>query len=137
MNTPKSGVGRYSIALLVTAAALAVSVSLRPLFGDASAYLTPSVAVVFCAWYCGLTPSIVAAISGAVGVWFFFLSPQKTLALPSRSDIFGLLSFLIVCGCIVALGEVNRRGQFARLHQANVLDAANDAIIALGPTNDP
>lgn len=136
MNKPKSSVGRYGIGLLATAVALALSVSFRSFLGDSSPYLLLYVAVVFSAWSCGLTPSILTAISGALGVWFLFLSPHKTFVVSSRSDLSGMLGFLIVAVCIVALGEVNRRAQFARLHQANVLDAANDAIIELDPADD-
>jgi PAS domain S-box-containing protein len=71
-----------------------------------------------------------------MGVWFLFLSPNKLFTAPGRGDVFGLLGFLLVSGLIVALGEANRRGQFARLHQLHVLDAANDAIIELDPAND-
>lgn len=136
MKTPKSGVGRYTVALLATAMALALAASLRPLLGDVSPYLPLYVAVVFSAWYCGLTPSIVTTISGALGVWFLIPLPHPAFGLPNRSGVFGVLSFLIVSGFIVALGEVNRRAQFARVHQANVLDAANDAIIELDPADD-
>jgi PAS domain S-box-containing protein len=135
MNMPQSGVGRYSMALLATAAALAVSGLLRSFVGNASAYFPVYVAVIFSAWRCGLSPSLLATLSGALGIWSFSLS-RGGLALPNRADTFALLSFLIVSACIVALGEVNRRGQFARLHQANVLDAANDAIVELDPANE-
>jgi len=121
------------MALLATAAALVVSGLLRSLLGNASPYFPLYVAVIFSAWCCGLSPSLLATLSGALG--FFFL-PRGSLALPSRADTFALLSFLIVSACIVVLGEANRRGQFARLHQANVLDAANDAIVELDPSND-
>jgi PAS domain S-box-containing protein len=132
----RSSVRHYGLALLATAVALIVSPLLGSLLGKPNLYLTLYVAVVFSAWCCGLAPSILTALSGAVGVWFLFLTPRKSFAFPSRTDLFGLLGFLLVAGFIVVLGEVNRRGQFARLHQASVLDAANDAIIELEPPDD-
>jgi K+-sensing histidine kinase KdpD len=139
MEMRKSGAGRYVLALLAAAAALGLGVSLAPLLGEAGRYHTlwaAVAAVVFSAWYCGLSPSIVTALSSAAGTWFLFFTPHKFLALPGRADLFGLLAFLLVSGLIIALGEANRRGQFARLHQAHVLDAANDAIIELNPAED-
>jgi PAS domain S-box-containing protein len=124
------------VALLATAVALGVGELLGPPLGNTSRYLTLCAAVIFSAWWCGLSPSVLTAVSGALGVWFLFLSPYKFFAAPSRDDAFGLFGFLLVSGLIVALGEANRRGQFARLHQAHVIDAANDAIIELDPADD-
>jgi PAS domain S-box-containing protein len=139
MEMRKSGVGRYILALLATVAALGLGALFEPLLGDASRSPTlwaAVAAVVFSAWCCGLSPSILTAVSAASGVWFLFLSPHNFFVLPSRADIFALFGFLLVSGLIVAFGEANRRGQFARLRQAHVLDAANDAIIELNPADD-
>lgn len=139
MEMSKSSIGRYILALFATAIALAGGSLIARTVGDASFYhsLWPVVAAVgFSAWCCGLAPSILTAILGVLGAWFLFLAPHNVLATPSRADIFDLFAFLLVSGFIVALGEANRRGQFARLHQAHVLDAANDAIIELNPADD-
>jgi PAS domain S-box-containing protein len=136
MEMSKSSAGRYALALLATAAALAVGRLLTPVAGKGSFYAALCLAVVFAAWYCGLTPSIVTAVGGALGAWLVLFTPQNLFTTPTRGDLFGLFGFLVVCGCIIALGEANRRGQFARLHQANVLDSANDAIIELDPADD-
>jgi PAS domain S-box-containing protein len=136
MKIPKSSAGRYVIAFSATAGALAVGELFGPPSGSASRYLVLCAAVVLSSWWCGLSPSILTAVSGAVGAWFLFLSPNKLFAAPGRDDVFGLFGFLLVSGLIVALGEANRRGQFARLHGLHVLDAANDAIIELDPAND-
>jgi len=134
MKIPKSSAGRYVIALLAAAAALAAGELLGPPLGNTSRYLILCAAVVLSAWRCGLSPSVLTAVAGALGVLLLF--PHKFFSTPGGDDIFGLLNFLLVCGLIVALGEANRRGQFSRLHQAHVLDAANDAIIELDPAND-
>lgn len=136
MRMLRSTVGHYAMALLATAAALAIGHLLPPLVGITLTYPTLYVAAVFSAWYCGLAPSILAVLAGAVGVWFLSLTAHKFFAFPGRADLFGFFGFLLVAGFIVALGEANRRAQFAKLHQATVLDAANDAIIELDPADD-
>lgn len=139
MEMEKSGISRYVLALLVTVAALSLGELFTLQFGGAARYHTlwfAAAAVVFSAWRCGFSPSITTALSAAAGVWFLFLTPHQFLTAASLADSFALIGFLLVSGCIVALGEANRRGQFARLHQAHVLDAANDAIIELNPADD-
>jgi PAS domain S-box-containing protein len=139
MEMRKSGVFRYVAALLAIAVALALGELLLPLVGEASGahilWVTIA-AVVFSSWCCGLTPSIIAALSAAAGAWFLFLTPHQFLATPKPADVLQLFTFLIVSGCVVALGEANRRAQSAGVHQAHVLDAANDAIIELNPADD-
>jgi PAS domain S-box-containing protein len=135
----KSNVGGYILALLAVGGALALARLLTPPLGDTSPYFplwAVLAAVGFSAWYCGLAPSILAVVSGLLGAWFLFLTPHASLAVPIQADIFELFAFLLVSSVIVALGETNRRGQCARLHQARVLDAANDAIIGLDPADD-
>ena len=139
MEIRKSSIGRYILALFATALALAGGSFVARALGYASLYHTlwPVVAAVgFSAWCCGLAPSILTAILGVLGAWFLFLAPHNLLATPSRADIFDLFACLLVSGFIVTLGEANRRSQSARIHQAHVLDAANDAIIELNPADD-
>ena len=109
MEMRKSGVGRYILALLATVAALGLGALFEPLLGDASRYPTlwaAVAAVVFSAWCCGLSPSILTAVSAASGVWFLFLPPHNFFVLPSRADIFALFGFLLVSGFIVALMQL-------------------------------
>ena len=136
MEMPRSGIGRYVMALLAATAALAASYFLHPFLGAASWSAPLWAAIVFSAWCCGLAPSILAVLTGAAGVWYLFLTPQRFLATPSQAGLFQLAEFLFVSGFIAAPGEANRRGQFALVHRAHVLDAANDAIIELNPADD-
>ncbi len=136
MEMPRSGIGRYATALLAATAALAASYFLHPFLGSASWSAPLWAAIVLSAWCCGLAPSILTALSGAAGVWYLFLTPHRLLATPSQAGLFQLAEFLLVSGFITALGEANRRGQFALVHRAHVLDAANDAIIELNPADD-
>lgn len=139
MEIRKSSAGRYILALSATALALAGSSFIARTQGDATLYhlLLPVIAAAcFAGYYCGLASSILTVISGLLGAWFLFLPPHNLLAARSRADIFDLFAFLLVSGFIVLLGEANRRSQSARLHQAHVLDAANDAIVELNPADD-
>ena len=139
MEMPKSGISGYILALLTTVAVLALDELLLPPLGAANAFNTlwfALAAVVFSAWCCGLMPSIVTAVSSAAGAWFLFLSPHKDAASSRWTDIVAIFVFLLVSGGIVALGEAYRHGRSAQLHQAQVLDAANDAIIELNPADD-
>jgi PAS domain S-box-containing protein len=106
---------RYTLAIFAAAAALFLRNLLIPLLGNNNPYHTVWLAVVFAAWYCGLGPSIVASVIGALGVWYWFLPPSHSFAIRDRNDIYGLLGFLAFSSAIVALGEANRRGLSARL----------------------
>ena len=139
MEMLKSGVFRYVAVLLAVAVALALGELILPLAGEATGahvLWLAIAAVAFSAWRCGLAPSIIASLSASAGAWFLFLTPHQYLARPKSGDLLELFTFLIVCASVVALGEANRRAQSDRIHQANVLDAANDAIIELNPADD-
>ena len=136
MRIPKNLIARYSLALLATAIALVLRLLLAPLLGNTNPYHTVWAAVVFSAWYCGLGPSILSVIAGAVGVSYLFLEPHQSFSLQDSADLFGIAGFVILSGFIVALGEVNRRSQSATSRQARLLDLANDAIIELDARDD-
>jgi PAS domain S-box-containing protein len=120
---------RYALAIIAALVALWVRQLLTPLYGTENPYHTVWVAVAFSAWYCGLGPSIVTAILGALGVWYWFVPPLHAFALHDRRDVFGILGFLIFSSAIIALGESNRRGFAARSRLAAIVDSSDDAII--------
>ncbi len=101
---------RYGLAILAAAAALLLRQLLTPFLGENNPYHTVWAAVVFSAWYCGLGPSILTALIGVVGVWYWFLPPTRSFSLDDpKTAISGMAGFLIFSGVIVALGEANRR----------------------------
>ncbi len=118
LRIPKSVVTRYIYALLAVVAALGLRWLLTPLLGDTVPYLTLWAALVFSAWYCGLSPSILSVLAGALGVWYLFLPYSSSFALRDRRDIFGVMGFLLVAGFVVMLGEANRRAQSAAEREA-------------------
>ncbi len=127
---PTQPAARYAVAILATAVALFARQLLTPLYGSQNAYHTVWLAVAFAAWYCGLGPSIVTALLGALGVWYWFIPPFHSFATHNRSDLFGALGFLVFSSAIIALGESNRRGYVARSRLAAIVQSSDDAIIS-------
>ena len=128
MRSAKSTVTPYVVALLATVLALMLRWFLDPVLMGRNPYHTVWAAVVFSAWYCGLGPSIVTAISSALGVWFFFLPPYHSFAIENSADRFGLVGFLVLSGFIVALGEANRRAKSTRRKAEQELQKAYDGL---------
>jgi PAS domain S-box-containing protein len=121
---------RYALAILATVVALFLRRLLTPLLGENNPYHTMWLAIVFSAWYCGLGPSIVTAVSGMLGVWYWFLPPVGSLAIQNKAEIFGAIWFLIFSGVIIALGEANRRVPLIQSKLAAIVDSSDDAIIS-------
>ncbi|HXW56300.1 MAG TPA: histidine kinase [Candidatus Cybelea sp.] len=119
----KNALTRYGLALLATLLALGLQGLIGRLVGN-HAYLTVWAAVAFSALYCGLGPSLVSLLTGALGVWFFFLAPPSS-QLKNPGDIFNTILFILLCDFIVIMAEANRRAQGVRARQARVLDTAN------------
>ena len=101
---------RYGLAVLAAIIALLLRRMLTPLLGESYPYHTLWAATVFCAWYCGLGPSVLTALAGIVGIWYWFLPPVHSFELQDpKAEISGMLGFLLFSGLIIALGEANRR----------------------------
>lgn len=98
-------------------AALFLRKLLDPLLGADNPYHAVWLAVVFCAWYCGIGPSILTVVVSVVGVWYRFLPPTHSFGVKDQMQIFGIVGFLILAVVIVALGEFTRR-IMARRQQA-------------------
>jgi len=121
---------RYSVAIIAPAIALYLRYLLTPLLGSHNDYHTMWLAVVFSAWYCGLGPSIVTALLGTLGVWYWFLPVSHSGIPQNRGDVYGMVGFLVFSFAIIALGESNRRGFAARSKLAEIVDSSDDAIIS-------
>jgi PAS domain S-box-containing protein len=127
---PTQPAARYAAATLATVVALFARQLLTPLYGSQNPYHTVWLAVAFAAWYCGLGPSIVTALLGALGVWYWFIPPFHSFAMHNRSDLFGAIGFLVFSSAIIALGESNRRGYAARSRLAAIVQSSDDAIVS-------
>ena len=100
---------RYSIALLVVAAALVIRSVLNPYLGENHPYITLYPAVVFGAWYCGLWESIAASVLGMLVVNYYWIPPVHSLRIQNTADIIGTVIFVLSAGAIIMVGEANRR----------------------------
>lgn len=100
---------RYALAVLTAIAALLLRKALIPLLGEHNPYHIAWLAVVFSAWYCGFWQSLLALAIQALGVWYWFLPPYGSWRITNRSDIYGLLFFVLLSALFAALGESYRR----------------------------
>jgi PAS domain S-box-containing protein len=124
---PASG---YILGILAGVTALFLRHLLVPLLGYQNPYHTIWLAVAFSAWACGVGPSVITALIGAFGVWYWFLPPFHSFAVQDRTEVFGMLGFLAFSSVIIALGESSRRGFTARFRMAAIVDSSDDAIIS-------
>src|SRR5215472_76113 len=100
---------RYVLAILAALAALLLRKALVPLLGDHNPYHIAWLAVVFSAWYCGFWQSLLALAIEALGVWFWLLPPYETWRIRERSDVYGVIAFVLLGGFLTLLGEAYRR----------------------------
>ena len=119
-------VWRYAVALAAIGTALALRELLRVFLGNSNPYHTVWAAIVFSAWYCGLGPSILASLLGALGVWYFFVPPYYSFVVLDRASIFGVIDFLFLSTFIVVLGEGIRRGESKRKKAERDLQLARE-----------
>jgi signal transduction histidine kinase len=109
---------RYAVAIVAAAAALVLRSFLTPLLGTANPYHTVWLGVVFCAWFCGVGPSMLATVIMLLGVWYWFLPYYSSFVLATPNEIFGLIGFSFFAGVIITIGERARRTQ-AKLNAAH------------------
>ena len=103
-------VRRYSLAILAAIAALFLRRLLAPVLGQQNPYHTAWAAVVFSAWFCGLGPSVMTILVDLAGIWYWFLPPSGSFGLADpRTDIAGMLGFVVFSGLIAAFGDATRR----------------------------
>jgi hypothetical protein len=67
----------YLMAFLATVAALFIRSALNPFLGDYVPYVTLFPAIAFCAWYCGVRPSILSVTLSLLGVKYWVISSRR------------------------------------------------------------
>jgi PAS domain-containing protein len=120
---------QYAQAIVAALIAIFLRYLLAPFLGAYNPYHTVWLAVVFSAWFCGLWPSIIATVVGALGVWYSLLGPSHAF-MRDQTEVFGMVGFLFLASCIIALGESSRRAFFDRSALAAIVDSSDDAIIS-------
>jgi signal transduction histidine kinase len=125
----KGDVPRYVVAILIAIVGLFFRQLLFPLLGVGNPFHTAWAAVIFAAWYCGMGPAIVTAIIEVIGVWYWFIPPVHSFTLSDpKSQISGMVGFLLFSSFIIALGEANRRSLFRSQSAEQRLQKAHDEL---------
>jgi len=114
----KSAISRYVLAVIASAAALGLRFTLTPLLGNANPYHTAWLGVVFCAWFCGVGPSVLATLLMTVGISYWFIPPYHSFQVESPRELFGVAGFFLFAVVIISIGERARRTQ-AKLNAAH------------------
>src|ERR1700674_1696845 len=131
----KTGMG-YSVALLVTVVALLLRLGLNPFLGDYIPYITLFPAVAFCAWYCGVGPSILSVVLALIGAQYWFISPAHSLRIVGTAQVTGIVVFLSVSSVLLAMGEARRRREEALwAAQKELGEAVKERTVELDRTN--
>ena len=122
------GASAYGLALLFALASVFLRYSLIPLLGISNPYHTAWIAVVFCSWYCGLGPSIVATLVIVIGLNSVVPPPFHAFYSQNSSQAYAALGFLVFSAAIIALGESNRRTVIARDSAERKLKMLNEQL---------
>lgn len=104
-------VKRYTLALIMAAAAILLRWLLDPVLGHVAFYVTVYIAVAFCAIVCGSFPAIVSGVLGFAGIFYWFVDPRHSLLVTRPAEIHGIVGAFLVCTVLIALGQANRRKQ--------------------------
>jgi signal transduction histidine kinase len=130
----KSILAPYVMAFLATVAGLFIRGALNPFLGEYLPYLTLLPALAFCAWYCGVGPSILSATLSLFGVRYWvvpFVEPPN-----SNVRSIGMLVFLLASGVIVYMGEARRREiERLRTEQCSLEERVQERTAALDSAN--
>src|SRR5713101_5916707 len=128
-----TGMG-YAVGLLATVVALLVRLGLNPFLGDYVPYLTLFPAVAFCAWYCGVGPSILSVTLSLFGVRYWVVPIVE----PPNSNVrsIGMLVFLLASGVVLYMGEARRREiERLRTEQRGLEERVQERTAALDSAN--
>ena len=127
---------RYAVALLATVVALLVRLGLNPFLGDYVPYITLFPAIAFCAWYCGVGPSILSVVVALIGAQYWFISPTHSLRIVGMAQVIGILLFLSLSSVLLAMGEARRRReQVLWAAQRELGEAVKERTVELDRTN--
>jgi PAS domain S-box-containing protein len=105
-----SVVARYGIALGVALLAILLRLALDPIWGVRLPYITLFPAIMVTAWLGGLWPGVITTALCGVAAEYFWLEPSRFFSVTEKSDLLGLLVFMVVGVVISALNEAWRRG---------------------------
>ncbi|MBU6172617.1 MAG: sensor histidine kinase [Planctomycetes bacterium] len=119
---------KYIIALFSLVVATLVRMMVDPIVGEMHPFVTYIFATIFCAWYCGLGPSIMTMVLGFLLAGYFFASPRGSVAMHGVDVQVGLVLYVFLSISSIWFSELmhraNRRAEATSkqllLHQAEL-----------------
>ena len=124
----------YVMAFLATVVALFIRSALNPFLGNYIPYVILFPAVAFCAWYCGVGPSIVCVALSFFGVKYWVIASGEQPNIMVQS--IGMLVFLLASGAVVYMGEMRRReNERMRREQRSLEERVQERTAALDGAN--
>ncbi len=127
---------RYAVALLATGVALLVRLALSPFLGDYVPFITLFPAIAFCAWYCGVGPSIFSVVLAIIGTKYWFIRPVHSLRIVGSVQVVSFLAFLLASSILVVMGEARRRREeVMSAAQEELEEAVRQRTVELDRTN--
>jgi PAS domain S-box-containing protein len=128
---------RYGVAVIATLAALAVRQALDPVLGVHSPYLPFIASIIIAARFGGRGPGLACTALSTLGVFYFFVDPRYTFALPSYQAAAGLALFVLV-GVVISLLVGRLRDSLFSMARAEadlrrkkqLIDLSHDAIVS-------
>jgi PAS domain S-box-containing protein len=112
---------QYLAAVCLTAVAVAVRISMEPLWGAAAPFVPLFPAIMVSAWIGGLGPGLLATALATLAANYFWFEPHRSLTVSTVADGALLALFVVVSVGLVLLTEALTRAQ-ARLDA--LLDAS-------------
>nr|WP_279323169.1 DUF4118 domain-containing protein [Altererythrobacter segetis] len=124
-RAPSAGALAYAAAVLMIAASTAVGLLIAPHWGTTPVVLLYLPAVLAGAVYCGLWPSLAAAVLAALTYNYFFTAPYRTFIIHSPADVVTVaMLFLVAVVTSRLAGSLREQARLAAAH------AARNATIA-------
>lgn len=131
----KSMLAPYVMAFLATVVALFIRSALNPFLGNYIPYVILFPAVAFCAWYCGVGPSIVGVTLSLFAVKYSVI-PSGEPPNFSMAQSIGMLVFLLASGAVVYMGEIRRcENERMRREQCSLEERVQERTAALDSAN--
>ena len=129
-----SAPARYGLAVAFALAAILVRLALDPVWGIRFPYITLFPAIMVSAWLGGLGPGIVTTAISGTAAEYFWIEPRGAWVVADKSELLGVLIFVVVGVVISALNEAWRRGTDAVAESEERLSVTvssiGDAVIA-------
>src|SRR5512143_901049 len=99
------------LAVLATAAAVAVRWLLDVWLHEQLPLVTLFAAVATAVWFGGYRPALLVTLLGYLACDYLFIKPRGVLGLNDVGTLIGLLAYLISCSIIIGFGEATRAAQ--------------------------